>query len=187
MSKNKVLALSLMFVIGSPAQLVAEAVRQHDSHEHGVSKLKIAIDNNDVQFILVAPGTDIVGFEHKPENSQQKASVTKALELLRKPEKLFEMPLVAGCSITSIQTKFTLEKEQEPEILHGQEDEHAEFHATYLFSCSSPQDLKTIGIQFFDRFPNSAEIELQAISNFGQLSAEISNDQRVIDLSAIVK
>ncbi len=187
MFKTSAFNLSLVFVASLPALSIAETVRQHDSHEHGVSKLKIAIDNNEVQFILEAPGSDIVGFENKPKNKEQKAKVAGALEILSQPAKLFQLPAPARCSTTSVHTEFSLAEEPDTKIEHDEEGDHAEFNVTYLFECSSPDEFREIGIGYFDQFPNSKEIELQAISDFGQLSAEISNDQRIIDLTSIAE
>ena len=47
--------------------------RQLESHEHGVSTLKIAIEGQNEQMELESPANDIVGFEHAPENNKQKA------------------------------------------------------------------------------------------------------------------
>lgn len=189
MSVIRNLAVSSLLAISLPVSLVAETVRQHGAHEHGVSKLKIAIDENKVQFVLEAPGADIVGFEHKAENADQKKSVALALDLLNKPANLFELPLSAGCSLSSATSKFSFDEDdhQDGAAKHEEEESHAEFHATYSFTCSSPNALKTIGIKFFDQFPNAKEIEFEAISDFGQMAAEISNDMRSIDLSSIIR
>ena len=40
--------------------------RQLDSHEHGVSTLKIALEGQSIQMKLESPANDIVGFEHFP-------------------------------------------------------------------------------------------------------------------------
>ncbi|MCP4185380.1 MAG: DUF2796 domain-containing protein [Hyphomicrobiales bacterium] len=210
MFNNKLFALSIIFAAGSPALTMAETTRQHDAHEHGVSQLKIAIDKNQMQMVLEAPGSDIVGFEHEPENSEQKASVAQALDLLKVPSKLFTLPDEAKCTLTSAQSKFTFEEEEEHDSSEKhteghdkhedekhvdekygdkehEEEGHAEFNATYVFNCSSPAKIGTIGVQFFKQFPDAEEIELQAVSEFGQLSAEVTKNQTGIDLSKISK
>ena len=40
--------------------------RQLDSHEHGVSTLKIAIEGKELNMELESPANDIIGFEHAP-------------------------------------------------------------------------------------------------------------------------
>jgi hypothetical protein len=189
MSVIRSLVISSILTISLPITLAAETVRQHDAHEHGVSKLKIAIDKNKVQFVLEAPGADIVGFEHKAENADQKKSVVLVLDVLNKPGNLFELPLAAGCSLSSATSKLSFNEDdhQDGAAKHEEEESHAEFHATYSFTCSSPGALKTIGVRFFDLFPNAKEIELEAVSEFGQMAAEISNDMRSIDLSSIIQ
>ena len=181
MSVIRILVLSSIIAISLPASLAAQTDRQYDAHEHGVSKLQIAIDKNQMQFVLEAPGADIVGFERKAKTSGQKASVAQALELLRKPAEIFQLPPSARCSLSSATAEL--------EFSGGGDTEagHTEFHATYSFNCSSPGALKTIGIRFFELFANAKEIELEAISNFGQLAVEIPGGAREIDLSSIVE
>ena len=235
MSKVNLMALSLIFSIGSFGSAMAETVREHGAHEHGVSKLKIAIEKNQMQLILESPGADVIGFEHKPENSEEKAAVAKALALLNAPDKLFIMPPQAACSTLSVKVEYSQDEEHEHGHEEGHEEAHAdgheegheeahedgheekheeahedgheekheeahmdghegeheethsEFHASYLFDCASPEKLAVIGLKFFELFPNSEEMELQAVSDYGQLSAEISNDKREINLSTIMK
>ncbi|MBL4787425.1 MAG: DUF2796 domain-containing protein [Cohaesibacteraceae bacterium] len=194
MSVIRFFVVSSILTAGLSTSLMAEPVRQHDAHEHGVSQLKIAIDKNKFLMELEAPGADIVGFEHKAENADQQKSIEQALALLGAPGKLFDLPLSAGCLLSSASSEFMFHNDEdehpegEAEHEEHEEDEgHAEFHASYLFICSSPGALKTMGIKFFDRFPNAEEIELEAISDFGQLAVEIPKGTRQIDLSTIVQ
>ena len=55
--------------------------RQLDSHQHGVSTLKIALEGQNMQLELESPANDIVGFEHAPENNKQKADSDYDAEL----------------------------------------------------------------------------------------------------------
>lgn len=179
-------ALSLLF----PATLAAETERQHGAHEHGVSQLKIALDGKLLQFELEAPGSDIVGFEHKAENETQKKSIQSALSMLGDPMSIFDFPVAAGCSVTASDAKFETEHEEEHEGKkhddHDDEEGHAEFHVSYSLTCTSPQSLANLGLKFFDLFPEAKELEVEAISNNGQLVLEIKRDEKSIDLSSII-
>ncbi|MFK5981208.1 MAG: DUF2796 domain-containing protein [Rhizobiaceae bacterium] len=179
-------ALSLLF----PATLAAETERQHGAHEHGVSQLKIALDGKLLQFELEAPGSDIVGFEHEAENETQKESIQSALSMLGDPMSIFDFPVAARCSVTASDAKFETEHEEEHEGKkhddHDDEEGHAEFHVSYSLTCTSPQSLANLGLKFFDLFPEAKELEVEAISNNGQLVLEIKRDEKSIDLSSII-
>ena len=179
-------ALSLLF----PATLAAETERQHGAHEHGVSQLKIALDGKLLQFELEAPGSDIVGFEHEAENETQKKSIQSALSMLGDPMSIFDFPVAAGCSVTSSDAKFETEHEEEHEGEkhddHDDEKGHAEFHVSYSLTCTSPGALANLGLKFFDLFPDAKELEVEAVSNNGQIALEIIRGEKSINLSSIV-
>ena len=191
MSAKKYLVIASTLSLLFPATLAAQTERQHDAHEHGVSQLKIALDGNLLQFELEAPGSDIVGFEHEAENDDQKKSIQSALSMLGDPMKIFDFPTAAGCSVTASEAAFETEHEEEHEgekhdDHDGEEEGHAEFHVSYSLTCTSPQSLANLGLKFFDLFPEAKELEVEAVSNNGQIALEIMRDEKSIDLSSIV-
>ena len=54
--------------------------RELGAHEHGHLVLNIAIEGDRIEMELMAPGVDIVGFEHAAETDEHKA------KLLKKPK-----------------------------------------------------------------------------------------------------
>ncbi|MBL1421366.1 MAG: DUF2796 domain-containing protein [Alphaproteobacteria bacterium] len=199
MTFKKYLTIASALTLLAPTFASAETARQHDAHEHGVSQLKIALDGNLLQFELEAPGADIVGFEHAPEDEAQKKSVQSALALLKDPANIFELPKAANCSVTAQESAFETEhegeehdekehddaKDHDEEELNDEEG-HAEFHVSYSFTCTSPQSLANIGLKFFTHFSEAEELEVEAVSNNGQFAAEIMRDETSIDLSSII-
>lgn len=162
-------ALTLAISLGSSVGWSTE--RQLDSHEHGVSTLKIAQEGNKVTLELEAPGDDIVGFEYEPKNEAEKASVEAALTKLRKPEALFSMPSAAGCSVAESEAEFETSKD------------HAGFHVTWSLKCQTIIKANSLQVRFFDAFPNAREIEVEAIGSIGQMSAEVEKGTTSVDLS----
>lgn len=190
MSAKKYLVIASALTLIFPVTLLAETQRQHGAHEHGVSQLKIALDGKLLQFELEAPGSDIIGFEHEAENETQKKSIQSALSLLGDPMSIFDFPVAAGCSVTSSDAKFETEHEGEHEgEKHDDLDDeegHAEFHVSYSLTCTSPGALANLGLKFFDLFPDAKELEVEAVSNNGQLALEIMRGEKSINLSSIV-
>lgn len=180
----------------------AEERRELGAHEHGHSVLNVAIEDDRIEMELMAPGMDIVGFEHAPETDEDQAAVEEAEAALRDPLALFVLPEDAGCVIETAAVQ--LEAGDEPEGEHAEEGEHsgesgheehaehedaephAEFHAEYAITCASPADLGGIEFAFFDRFPGAEEIEVTVVTEHGQTSYEVERDSPRIDLKGLI-
>ena len=153
--------------------------RQLDSHEHGVSTLKIAIEGQNMEMELESPANDIVGFEHAPENNKQKADIEHALSLLRKTTGVFIPSSKANCK--------TNENSAEFEIEEGHSETHSGFHTTWKMTCSNPNQLTNLETTFFKLFPKAEEIEVEIISASGQKAIEWGNDIKKIMLPTSIK
>ncbi len=46
-----------------------------DTRVHGVSTVEIAIEHGAIEFNLLSPGMDVVGFEHEANSTEDKAAV----------------------------------------------------------------------------------------------------------------
>jgi hypothetical protein len=185
-------------------QAAAEERRELGAHEHGHSVLNVAIAGDRIEMELMAPGMDIVGFEHAPETDEHKAAIEEAEATLRDPLALFVLPDDAGCLLDTAAVE--LEAEDEHEGQHGEEhaaaehaeegehedaehegeESHTEFHGKYAITCDSPGDLGTIEFVFFERFPGAEEIELTVITESGQTRYEVERDALRIDLKGLI-
>lgn len=144
--------------------------RQLDSHEHGVSTLKIAIEGRDLNMELESPANDIVGFEHAPENKNQKDTIQKALSQLKNMKGIFLTPTNAECIIMNVSGEFEVEKD------------HAGFHIIWKIRCNNPENIKTLTTSFFKLFPKAEEIEVEVVSASGQKAIEWENNENSIEL-----
>lgn len=190
-----VAAAGLMLAGGWPAAQASE--EQHGAHVHGVGQLNLAWDGEEVEIELIAPGVDIVGFEHAPESAEDKRAVEAAAERLRDASALFAFPAAAGCALEEAEVESGLledhdehdhdehdhdhdhdhghEGEHEDEHGHGEGEEvHAEFHAHYHFACSRPEALSHLDVGFFDVFPSAQELEVQMVTPRGQDARELT-------------
>ena len=191
----KTLMICAMAWLPAGVALADEAERRElGAHEHGHSVLNIAIEGDRIEMELMAPGMDIVGFEHAAETDEHKAAVTEAEAILSDPLALFVLPDDAGCATETAAVE--LEAEQEGE--HGEEhveEEHAEqegeashteFHAEYAIICDSPHNLGTIEFIFFEHFPGAEEIEVTVITEDGQTRYEVERAAPRIDLKGLI-
>ena len=81
-------------------------------HVHGLVELGIVLEDSTLAVSVRAPLSDIVGFEHAPENDEQAARLTEAGELLSDADAMFGTPEAAGCVADPI----TMDA---PEYLHA--------------------------------------------------------------------
>ena len=144
--------------------------RQLDSHEHGVSKLKIALEGKNLDMELESPANDIVGFEHLPENKNQRDAIKRALSQLKNTKGIFVTSSNAKCKIKNVSGEFEVEKD------------HAGFHVKWKIRCDNPEKLNTLATNFFKIFPKAEEIEVEIVSASGQKSIEWENSANSIKL-----
>ena len=77
----------------SPAKVAAQ-------HVHGVIELGIVVEGDTVAVSLQAPLSDVVGFEHAPENEEQLELVRQAAAMLSNAGAMFGLADSADCRIS---------------------------------------------------------------------------------------
>jgi hypothetical protein len=180
--------LAMLMTCGAGAQ---EQRRELGAHEHGHSTLNIAIEGTEVAMELIAPGADIVGFEHEAESAADKATLEAAEAKLADPLSLFVMPAEAECSVQTATVEIESEHHDEEADhdegeKHEADAEHNEFHGEYQLDCAEPDELGRIRFVYFDAFPNAMEVEVNVITEKGQSSFEVERDAPTLDLVGLV-
>ncbi|KUJ73202.1 hypothetical protein AVO45_15815 [Ruegeria marisrubri] len=189
--KHLVLALSVF-----PAALSAEQTRSLDAHMHGAGTLGIAFSGTEFSLSLEAPGADIVGFEHAALSAEDRDLVQAAISDLAKPLSLFVVPNEAGCTVKSANVALAMAQigkheaggDHSDEATEGhahsedQETRHSEFHAEYLITCQNIDAIDSIRFDYFERFPNSQELDVQVVSPKGARAYEVERSAADLDL-----
>jgi len=162
-------ALAGLVVTGS--LLAVSPASAAEKHAHGEGELKLAIEGNKVVIELTAPGSDIVGFEHKPSLDADRKAVAAAAAMLKDGGALFAFPDKARCKMQ--------EADVHSEMLHDDkhkhgDGDHAEFEVHYSFSCATPSALTHVDVGYFKAFPRAHELEVQMITQKGQGAAELT-------------
>lgn len=93
-------------------------------HLHGSGTLFIAQDDSLWQLQFVLPASDVVGFEHKPENERQAKKALTQSDILRTPSNVFVVPNSCQVESAELTVPFELEMTSSGEHKHGHEDEH---------------------------------------------------------------
>jgi len=178
--RRLVIFVSTLFLITS-AMGSEPGFEQHGAHVHGVGKLMIAEDGNQLEIQFVSPGMNIVGFEHLPSNAAQKAAISKAIDTLKQPLRLFGFAASAGCKTVSAKAQIGKEQHHEDEMDHEEEGEHhdeheghSEFSATYRLACTNLSRVEGIEVNIFKLFPATRVIKVEAISDRGQKQMDLT-------------
>ncbi|MEE2698828.1 MAG: DUF2796 domain-containing protein [Pseudomonadota bacterium] len=160
------------------------------AHEHGVGQLYIAIEGHDVEIELTIPGSDVVGFEHRPSTEDQRKAVITGVKTLRNVNKIVNLNTVAKCHIEDVKVTSGLLEDQKDDIGHSgnhnhkhkhetknsvdHKEVHSEFIAHYHFHCEHPKLLSTVQLGFFKVFPSAHELEAKWITPKGQGASELT-------------
>lgn len=150
-------------------------------HEHGVASLNVALDGQTLEIQLESPAMNLVGFEHAATSEADKAKVAAAHQQLEQAQALFALPIEAKCVLQESDLDSPLfggaAHEHEHEHEHEEHEAghvHSDIDASYRFTCSNPQALKTLELgTFFGTFPGTTKLQAQLIGPNGQQGAEL--------------
>ncbi|WP_229607897.1 zinc uptake protein ZrgA [Vibrio parahaemolyticus] len=208
MPSKQVLAIVIGLSLSTVA--TAEEYRQHSAHVHGHVEFNIAQDGSDLLLEITAPGADVVGFEHAPENAEQEKTLQHAVATLEDSNALFAINPQAQCEIEEVHVEHSLGGQHEEHEHHDHEghdhDEHAhhdhdkhehdgheghdhsehsdhgEFTAQYRFHCAQVGELSRIQTDWFNQFPSTESVNVNLFTDTTQsaISLTKSNTQIAI-------
>lgn len=179
-------------IFSTPALAEDAKRRELGPHMHGQGTLDIAIEGKTIEMELVAPGMDIVGFEHLPPTNEQKALTAKAKTKLADVLALFKLPAAAQCEAkaANVESHMDVHKPGE-EHDHEHEEtkpghEHAEFHATWTISCEAPENLTGLETVYFANFGSAQLLNVNVTTSKGQTQARMTRDKPALDLTGVM-
>ena len=187
----------LLVCLSISFNVLAEASRQKDSHEHGAANLKIALEGEKLQVEFEVPSESLIGFEHFPKSQSNRENFRNAIKILSIPSKLFSISREGECLLVGMnisQSLFSNEEEHghdesedengkdESEDEHGHDESekseiHSEFKSNYSWNCQHLDEIDSIGTQLMTVFPKIEEIRVNWISNNGQGSLELESKE----------
>ena len=158
--------------------------RHEGKHVHGTAELNIAQEGTQLYLELHSPAANIVGFEHAPGSDRERAILEQAAASLKQGDRLFTFNEQADCHAVEVELNSILiggnDADRHPEHEHEDDDAHeghADFDATYLFSCGAPENLQSLDVGLFDAFPGTHELQVQYIVGNRQGAAELNARQ----------
>ncbi|ELA8134665.1 DUF2796 domain-containing protein [Vibrio parahaemolyticus] len=206
MPSKQVLAIVIGLSLSTVA--TAEEYRQHSAHVHGHVEFNIAQDGSDLLLEITAPGADVVGFEHAPENAEQEKTLQHAVATLEDSNALFAINPQAQCEIEEVHVEHTLGGQHEEHEHHDHEghdhDEHAhhdhdkhdhdsheghdhsehsdhgEFTVQYRFHCAQVGELSHIQTDWFNQFPSTESVNVNLFTDTTQSATRLTKSNTQI-------
>ena len=206
MPSKQVLAIVIGLSLSTVA--TAEEYRQHSAHVHGHVEFNIAQDGSDLLLEITAPGADVVGFEHAPENAEQEKTLQHAVATLEDSNALFAINPQAQCEIEEVHVEHTLGGQHEEHEHHDHEghdhDEHAhhdhdkhdhdsheghdhsehsdhgEFTVQYRFHCAQVGELSRIQTDWFNQFPSTESVNVNLFTDTTQSASSLTKSNTQI-------
>lgn len=194
MPSKQVLAIVIGLSLSTVA--TAEEYRQHSAHVHGHVEFNIAQDGSDLLLEITAPGADVVGFEHAPENAEQEKTLQHAVATLEDSNALFAINPQAQCEIEEVHVEHSLGGQHEEHEHHDHEDhdhdehahhdhdkhehdgheghdhsehsDHGEFTVQYRFHCAQVGELSRIQTDWFNQFPSTESVNVNLFTDTTQ-------------------
>ncbi|ELS3152653.1 DUF2796 domain-containing protein [Vibrio parahaemolyticus] len=206
MPSKQVLAIIIGLSLSTVA--TAEEYRQHSAHVHGHVEFNIAQDGSDLLLEITAPGADVVGFEHAPENAEQEKTLQHAVATLEDSNALFAINPQAQCEIEEVHVEHSLGGQHEEHEHHDHEghdhDEHAhhdhdkhehdgheghdhsehsdhgEFTVQYRFHCAQVGELSRIQTDWFNPFPSTESVNVNLFTDTTQSATSLTKSNTQI-------
>ncbi len=206
MPSKQVLAIVIGLSLSTVA--TAEEYRQHSAHVHGHVEFNIAQDGSDLLLEITAPGADVVGFEHAPENAEQEKTLQHAVATLEDSNALFAINPQAQCEIEEVHVEHSLGGQHEEHEHHDHEghdhDEHAhhdhdkhehdgheghdhsehsdhgEFTVQYRFHCAQVGELSRIQTDWFNQFPSTESVNVNLFTDTTQSATSLTKSDTQI-------
>ncbi|EIZ0687178.1 zinc uptake protein ZrgA [Vibrio parahaemolyticus] len=206
MPSKQVLAIIIGLSLSTVA--TAEEYRQHSAHVHGHVEFNIAQDGSDLLLEITAPGADVVGFEHAPENAEQEKTLQHAVAMLEDSNALFAINPQAQCEIEEVHVEHSLGGQHEEHEHHDHEghdhDEHAhhdhdkhehdgheghdhsehsdhgEFTVQYRFHCAQVGELSHIQTDWFNQFPSTESVNVNLFTDTTQSATSLTKSNTQI-------
>ena len=170
----RILAILFLFF----ASIVHSA---QDAHVHGLSYLKIALENRTLLVEINSPLMDIVGFEGEPRTKVQKDSIELATNKLRT---IGNVLIFKGGSCVEKNIDVNLGHDHGTEHSHSEHDHdtHSEISAVYKFECSEPDVLQDITVLLPNQFSRMEKIKAQWITPDSQGQITLDKNKNLINL-----
>jgi hypothetical protein len=178
--------LAFFIALGLSSGVCAQAA--HGAHEHGVARLTVVMEGQELVVELISPLDTLVGFEHAPANDTQRAALAEAGRRLRDAAAMFALPPAAACTLAhaDVESRWPMSAAApaHPGRPHAEptRGDHEDVVATWRFKCAQPQALAQLEVRAFAQFPRLRELRVEHVSARGQGAAVLTPGARGLAL-----
>lgn len=162
-----------------PGQPAAPEMEQHGTHEHGSAHLYIAVSEDGLEIVLNSPAINLTGFEHMPNNEDDKQHLKDIESKLEHGDTLFTPSPEANCELKDTEVLSGLlgdelgTDEQSPTT----HDEHQDMEVTWAYACTNPAQLQEIKTTLFTAFPDGLQrLHVEWVTPSAASAVELEQD-----------
>ena len=176
---KKTLAILLfLFTVTASGSALAHGKHAHGKHVHGDAEMNVVLQDGELLIEIQGALASFIGFEHRPQNTQQAAAADRLQALMKDADRIFELTPEAGCAVETVVLESPVfDKKKASGATTKKQDEHHDLSAQYLFSCKNPARLKSITVRLFTLFEGMHSIRVQAIHEGRQMAAGLSRER----------
>lgn len=164
-------------------------------HEHGVVRLDVSIEGQQVTIAMTAALDNWLGFERAPRTDAERKAAAEVLARLRNPSQgaaLFALNAQAQCQLAQAEVSApVLEPAAKPAAAPAAPPppatkggaEHADLEASYSFQCAQPAQLRSLDLGLLDAYKRIQRIEVQVAGPKGQAKVTLRRPARSVTLT----
>lgn len=144
------------------------------AHQHGVAKLDVALEGQQLTLELDSPLDNLLGFERAPRTAAERQRADAMATRLRQPQTLFQPDAAAGCTPGPVALNAPVlglsDAAGAPAAAPGAAaaSDHADLAARFVFTCTRPEALRQVEVGLFKGFSGFKRIETQVVTPRGQ-------------------
>ncbi|MAD75270.1 MAG: hypothetical protein CML20_10850 [Rheinheimera sp.] len=135
------------------------------THVHGQATLTIVVEGNEAMVALQSAAYNIVGFEHAPNNAEQRQEINAALDILRQGN-WFSINPQAGCDVG--------EADANTDLTAKVSSKHSDFYVNISLVCQQPARFNELTVSLFNLVPTLETISVQWVINGQQGATDLS-------------
>jgi len=173
---------------------VASVAWAGKAHEHGVARLDVGVEAGRITLDLELTLEDLVGFERAPRTDAERAAVAKALGRLQEAAQLVRIDAGAGCGVGKVELSAPVwgvggnaspaaSAAAPGKAAAPPRETHGDLEASYEFRCSNAPAAAYVEVALFEAFARLRRIEVQAVTQRGQMKAVLRRPQARVTLA----
>ena len=174
----------------------AHSQHTQTAHEHGVAQMSLTIVKNDVLIEVTSPLYNVIGFEHKPKNDEQRINFKQQIKVINNA-KLVQLNNSAQCSLVEVNLVNPFHHPDRHDEMHHQHNDkhnhdhkhgnhmhstHKDMSFEYQLHCDAPEKITTVNAEaLFKAWPNLKNLRTEWIFQNKQSAANLTPENTSVN------